>query len=82
MQGVPEKGRAIVRSITIRKLAHNMPYLGHPAYCHCDKCWQPSAAWRAFRTLAPWAAFAIAIWFVGVLCIWAVNGFPGMMRIQ
>lgn len=68
-------------STYIRKLAHNMPYLGHSAFCHCSKCWQPSAAWKVFRALAPWIAFAGALWFIGVLVIWAVNNFPGLTRI-
>lgn len=68
-------------STYIRKLAHNMPYLGHPSYCHCTRCWQPSMARKAFNTLAPWIAFAGVLWFIGVLVIWAVNNFPGFNRI-
>ena len=68
-------------STYIRKLAHNMPYLGHSAYCHCPKCWMPSRSRAVFEAIkwpgVPLAMFGFLLYHVIKFAV----SMPWAMRI-
>lgn len=51
-------------------------------HCHCAWCWPSSRITKAITVVGPWIAFAAVLYIIGHICVWAVNQFPGLTRVN